>query len=78
MPLDASDRTRRVQQTTIFQGFAIQHQTTQPGVNVSTCATFYTSTLFKYPSFEYGNQVEEGRVYFSTCQGQSNIIAPPS
>jgi|LauGreDrversion4_2_1035121.scaffolds.fasta_scaffold1256394_2 hypothetical protein len=72
MPLDASDRIRRTQETTIFTGFAIQRQTLQPGVNVSTCATFYTSTLFKYPSYEYGTQVEQGRVYFSTCQGVNN------
>jgi hypothetical protein len=69
MPLDASDRIRRIQQTTLFQGYAIQKQTTQPGVNVSSCTGFQFSTLHQFQTFDYGYKIEEGRVYFSTCQG---------
>jgi hypothetical protein len=69
MPLDASDRIRRIQQTTLFQGYAIQKQTTQPGVNVSSCIGFQTSTLHQFKTYDYGYKIEEGRVYFSTCQG---------
>ena len=69
MPLDASDRLRRLQETTIFQGYAIAKQTTQPGVNVSSCATFYSSTIQNYEDFQIRTQVLEGRIYFSTCQG---------
>jgi len=70
MPLDASDRIRRIQEIKVFQGFAIDKQTTQPGVNVSSCAGFYsTNTLHKFGDYSYRQQVTEGRVYFSTCRG---------
>jgi hypothetical protein len=69
MPVDASDRIRRLQATTNFTGWAIQQQTLQPGVNVSSCTTFYTSTIQKFGTYEYANQIEQGRIYFSTCQG---------
>ena len=71
MPLlDASDKIRRIQQTALFEGYAIGKQTTQPGVNVSTCDTFYSqSTIRKYNDYTYKNQIQDGLVYFSTCQG---------
>jgi hypothetical protein len=70
MPLDASDRTRRIQDITIFQGYAIAKQTQQPGVNVSTCAGFNSpSTIKQFTSYEVGYDVRAGLVYFSTCQG---------
>jgi len=70
MPLDASDRIRRIQEITIFQGYAKAKQTTQPGVNVSTCTGFYgISTINNFPSYEYKYSVQEGLGYFSTCQG---------
>ena len=70
MPLDASDKIRRIQQTALFQGYAIGKQTSQPGVNVSTCDTFYSqSTIRKYDDFTYKYQIKEGLPYFSTCQG---------
>ncbi len=69
MPLDASDRIRRIQEIAIFQGYAIGKQTTQPGVNVSSCTGFYTSSINKFASYELNYQTQQGRVYFSTCQG---------
>ena len=70
MPLDASDKIRRIQEIAIFQGYAIAKQTSQPGVNVSTCNTFYSqSTIRKYDDFTYKYQIQEGLPYFSTCQG---------
>ena len=69
MPVDASDRIRRLQATTNFTGWAIKQQTLQPGVNVSSCTTFYTSTIQKFDTYEYANQIEQGRIYFNTCQG---------
>ena len=69
MPLDASDLTRKRQEIAIFQGYAIAKQTTQPRVNVSTCATFYTSTINNFITYENRYAIQEGRVYFSTCQG---------
>jgi hypothetical protein len=71
MPLlDASDKIRRIQQIALFQGYAIGKQTTQPGVNVSTCDTFYSqSTIRKYNDFTYKYQIQEGLPQFSTCQG---------
>ena len=69
MPLDASDRIRRIQEIAIFQGYAIGKQVTQPGVNVSTCTGYYTSTTHKFQTYELNYQTQEGRVYFSTCQG---------
>ena len=71
MPVDASDRIRKTQEIAIFKGYAIQKQTTQPGVNVSSCIGFQTSTIHKFDTYAYANQVEQGRVYFSTCQGTS-------
>ena len=73
MPLDASDKIRRVQEIALFQGYAIGKQTTQPGVNVSTCDTFYSqSTIRKYDDYTYKYQIKEGLPYFSTCQGNFN------
>lgn len=69
MPLDQSDRIRRIQQTTIFTGWAIQQQTQQPGQNISTCVGFYSpSTIHKFATYEYDNQVTEGQKYFRACQ----------
>lgn len=70
MPLDASDRIRKIQEIAIFQGYAIAQQRLQPGVNVSSCTGFNSSTtVHKFNTFETKQQIEEGRVYFSTCQG---------
>lgn len=69
MPLDASDKIRKIQEIAIFTGYAIEQRTLQPGVNVSSCTGFYTSTLLKFPSYDQMYKIEEGRVYFSTCQG---------
>jgi hypothetical protein len=44
-------------------------QVTQPGVNVSSCTGFYSSTIHTYSSYEYKTQIEQGRVFFITCQG---------
>jgi hypothetical protein len=69
MPLDASDRIRRIQEIAVFQGYAIAKQRSQPGVNVSSCATFHTSTINNFITYETKYAIQEGRVYFSTCQG---------
>ena len=70
MPLDASDRIRKIQEIAIFQGFAIAKQTSQPGVDVSSCVGYHgISTIQTYPSYELRTQTQEGLVYFSTCQG---------
>ena len=69
MPLDASDRIRRIQEIALFKGYAIAKQTTQPGVNVSTCASFHnTSNINNFPSYNYKYSIQEGLGYFSTCQ----------
>jgi hypothetical protein len=67
--MDASDKIRKIQEITVFQGYANVNRIIQPGVNVSSCATFYTSTIHTYPTYAYKAQIEEGRIYFSTCQG---------
>ena len=70
MPLDASDRTRKIQEIALFQGYAIKQQTLQPGVNVSTCTAFYsTITKHVYTDYAYKASIEEGLTYFSTCRG---------
>jgi hypothetical protein len=70
MPLDQSDRIRKLQEIKIFQGWAIQKQVTQPGVNVSSCTGFNSvSTIKQFSTYGYGQQVVAGRPYFSTCQG---------
>lgn len=69
MPVDASDRIRKTQEIAIFQGYVLQKQISQPGVNVSSCIGFQTSTIHKFETFNYANQIEQGRIYFSTCQG---------
>ena len=70
MPLDASDKIRKVQEIAIFQGYAIEKQTSQPGVNVSTCAGFYgNTTIRKFGDYTYRQQVEDGLQFFSTCKG---------
>jgi hypothetical protein len=68
--MDASDRLRRLQDLKLFQGWAIQQQTLQPGVNVSTCSGFTSSsTIHKFVTYDYASKVTAGLVYFSTCQG---------
>lgn len=69
MPLDASDRIRKIQEIAIFTRYVYDKQASQPGVNVSSCTGFALSTTHKYSSYELKNKIEEGRVYFSTCQG---------
>ena len=70
MPLDASDRIRKIQEIAIFKGYAIMKQTSQPGVNVSTCTGFHSaSTINNFKSYYTMYNVEEGLKYFSTCQG---------
>jgi hypothetical protein len=68
MPLDASDRIRRIQEITIFHGYAVMKQKTDPGANVSTCIGFH-STVNNYTSYASKYAIQEGRGYFSTCQG---------
>jgi hypothetical protein len=70
MPIDASDLIRKRQDTVLFKGYLIAKQTTQPDVNVSTCIGFSSSSnINNYPSYEYKYAIQEGRTYFSTCQG---------
>jgi hypothetical protein len=66
MPLDASDKIRKVQEIALFKGYAIQN----PRVNVSSCTTFYNSSNTRvFNTHEYKTQIQEGRIYFSTCRG---------
>lgn len=67
MPLEQSDRLRRLQEKTIFGGWAAQQQILQPGVNVSSCTSFYQSTIHKFDTFNYGQQVTAGRPLFNAC-----------
>ena len=70
MPIDASDLIIKRQYTVLFKGYAIAKQTTQPGVNVSTCIGFSSSSnINNFPSYNYKYAIQEGRIYFSTCQG---------
>jgi hypothetical protein len=72
MPLDQSDRIRKLQEIKIFQGWAVQQQVQQPNQDVSSCQGFVSSTtLHKFNTYEYANQVVQGRPYFSTCQSLS-------
>ena len=69
MPLDQSDRIRRLNQTTVFQGWAIQQQTLQPGINISTCIGFYSpSTIHNFVTYNYGNEIYAGQKTFRECQ----------
>jgi hypothetical protein len=68
MPLDASDRIRKTNNITIFQGYANEKAITQPGVNVSSCITFQTSTIQNYANYAISYQVESGREYFNICK----------
>ena len=66
MPLDASDRIRKVQGTALFAGYVKEN----PRVNVSSCSTFYNSSNTRvFNTYEYKTQLQEGRIYFSTCRG---------
>jgi len=70
MPLDASDRIRKIQEIALVQGFIQQKAVTQPGVNVSTCTGFYgTSTIRTFPDYALRQQIENGLQYYSTCKG---------
>ena len=70
MPLDASDRIRKIQEIAVFNGYVAMKQISQPGVNVSTCSGFHSaSTVNKFKSYDTMYKVEEGLGYFSTCQG---------
>jgi hypothetical protein len=70
MPLDASDKIRKIQEIAVVQGFIQQKAVTQPGVNVSTCTGFYSqSTIRTYTDYSIRQQVENGLQYYSTCKG---------
>jgi len=70
MPLDASDRIRRMQEITIFNGYAIAQQTIQPAVNLATASGFYSSsTIHTYTDYTNKAQIEQGRKYYSTYLG---------
>jgi len=70
MPLDASDKIRKIQEIKVTQGYIIAKQTTQPGVNVSTCTGFYAySTIRNFTDYSLRQQTEDGIQYFSRCQG---------
>jgi hypothetical protein len=68
MPLDASDRIRKIQEIAVFQGYTVEKQSSQPGVNVSSCTGFYKSTIHKYTDYAAKYQVTDGLQYFSTCK----------
>jgi hypothetical protein len=70
MPLDASDKIRKIQEIAQVQGFIQQKIVTQPGVNVSTCSGFYSaSTIRTFRDYALRQQVEDGLQYYSTCKG---------
>ena len=64
MPLDASDRIRRIQETVLYTGYYIKN----PSTNFSTCSVAQTSSNNRaFNTYEYKNQIYQGRSYFSTC-----------
>ena len=68
--MDASDRIRRIQELTIFSGYATAQQTLQPGKDVVNCIGFYRSTTtHTYTDYTNKAQIEQGRKYFSTYIG---------
>ena len=67
MPLDASDKIRKIQETVLFTGYVKNN----PSVNVSSCTTFYKSATRSFNNYTYKSQIEEGRIYFSTCVGST-------
>jgi len=72
MPLDASDRIRKIQQLSIFNGYVITKATQQPTVNVSTCTGFYGSTTIRsYDSYTTKTDIEQGLKHYSTCTTRS-------
>jgi len=77
MPLDASDKIRRIQEIALFQGYAIANKTIQPTANVSTCTGFYNqSTLHKFVDYNYKYSIQEGLPLFSTCQANFKNHTP--
>jgi len=70
MPLDASDRIRKMQELTIFSAYATAQQTLQPGKDVVNIIGFYRSTTtHTYTDYTNKAQIEQGRKYFSTYIG---------
>jgi hypothetical protein len=67
MPLDASDRLRKIQETVLFTGYV----KSKPNVNVSSCTTFYKTNTKNFNTYAYKSQIESGRIYFSTCIGST-------
>ena len=68
--MDASDKIRKIQEITMVTGYVIAKQTSQPGVNVSTCSGFYSaSTIRTFSDYASRQQVEDGLQYYSTCKG---------
>lgn len=69
MPLDASDRLRRVQDLTIFGGYIDTKKFTNPTADVSTivCNNQRISTVANvYSDYAFKAAIEKGRIYFST------------
>ena len=72
MPLDASDRIRKIQQLALFNGFVRTEASLRPNINVSTCSGFYASTaIHSYDSYTTKIDLEQGLKYYSTCTTRS-------
>jgi hypothetical protein len=66
MPLDASDRLRKLKEITQFCGYVNTQAKSQPGVNVSTCSGFNSSSnIRKYSDFATKYALQEGLEYYS-------------
>ena len=66
MPLDASDRIRRIQQTVLYTGYYIKN----PSTNFSTCSVSQMSLNNRaFNTYDYKSQIQGGRIHFSTCIG---------
>ena len=69
MPLDASDRIRKLQELTIFGGYVATKKATNPTADVSTIAYKYQniSTVANvYSDYAFKAAIEKGKIHFST------------
>lgn len=73
IPMDASDRIRKVNEITVFSGYIIKNQLINPRFDVSTICRTVSTPANLYTDYDNKVSIEKGRIHFSTLQGRGTF-----
>ncbi len=68
MPLDQSDRIKRIEQITNYRYWVLKQQQAQPNIDISSCVGFSFSTIKKFDTYNYTDLILKGRVECNPTQ----------